>query len=317
MSHDVPVVIEKYVLQQSLGKGSFGSVRLAINMFENQRVACKQIKKKGLTRRQIEVLEREIDVLRRISHKNIISFVSVVEDFQWTNIFIEYVPGGDLYNFIQKNTKLSEPRAKELYIQVVEGVQYLHNSRIAHRDLKTENILLTEGNQIKIVDFGLSADFQPSEQLTDHCGTLYYQSPEMIDKRPYVGPEPDIWSLGVILFEMVSGVLPFQTHNFLPNGKVDEETIENRIRMGTYVFPPDFSPSLKQLIQSQLQIQPDLRISPAQILKSEWVTSTDAVIVENPRSGGGGSGGEDFLRGSFKKMFFSKHFRSKLQKSKA
>eukprot|EP01099_Mayorella_cantabrigiensis_P006222 TRINITY_DN5145_c0_g1_i1.p1 TRINITY_DN5145_c0_g1~~TRINITY_DN5145_c0_g1_i1.p1 ORF type:complete len:294 (+),score=38.46 TRINITY_DN5145_c0_g1_i1:199-1080(+) len=247
-------------------------------MFKNEVVACKQIKNQDVTEKEKAAIQREIDVMKRLSHQNIIAFLQVIEDFDFTYIFMEYVSGGNLRDYILKNQNgLTEPEAKRLFQDIHAGLYYLHCQSFVHRDLKTRNILLTERGEAKIADFGLSREWKEGELIDEWCGTLHYRAPEIVKREPYTGPEIDLWSLGVILFELVSGKRPFTPPALLFErgfGDEEDQKIEAQIVKGEFSMPTFLSPNLEDLIRGLLTMDPKNRFTSQQVFASPWLIDT-------------------------------------------
>lgn len=153
---------------------------------------------------------REIDILKLIRHPNIIQLFEIIETPKQLFLIMEYVSGGELFDYIVKKQKLKEDEASDFFQQIICGIEYLHELGIVHRDLKPENLLLDHQKQIKLVDFGLSNTYKQGETLKTACGSPCYAAPEMIEGKAYYGSRVDVWSTGVILFAMVAGYLPFE-----------------------------------------------------------------------------------------------------------
>lgn len=166
--------------------------------------------------KDIELLKREIEVLKICQHPNIIRFYDVFENCDYIYIVMEYLRGGDFFNYLEsKNFKIPEERAKSIAHQIATAIFYLHSFGIAHRDLKPENILMVDGNfdaQIKLVDFGLSKTFGPGETCSEPFGTLCYVAPEILLQKPY-DRSVDCWSFGIIIYLMLSRHLPFDSND--------------------------------------------------------------------------------------------------------
>ena len=153
---------------------------------------------------------REIDILKMIRHPNIIQLFEIIETPKQLFLIMEYVSGGELFDYIVKKQKLKEVEACKFFQQIICGIEYLHELGIVHRDLKPENLLLDYQRKIRLVDFGLSNTYKQGETLKTACGSPCYAAPEMIKGEAYFGSRVDIWSCGVILFAMVAGYLPFE-----------------------------------------------------------------------------------------------------------
>jgi ankyrin repeat protein len=204
------------------------------------------------------------------SHAHIVKFVEILESKHRIFLVMENCTGGELYDYIQDNRKLAEPEAARLFYQIVSAVAQCHAKGIIHRDLKPENILLDSDRNAKIVDFGLcthvQVTFDPNDQsqmLTTQCGSPHYAAPEILNERPYFGPQVDVWSLGVILFAMLCGKLPFNAREM--------HLLCRIITAGRFVIPPHVSPGAAKLIKEILNLRADRRPTCEQILKNEWL----------------------------------------------
>ena len=207
-------------------------------------------------------MKREIQILENFHHPNIIKLYEVIDSATNLLLVMEFLPGGELYNVIERNGKLSEDKARHYFQQILAGLEYVHTKGYAHRDLKPENILLDKDGNVKVADFGLSNLFPAGEFLRTSCGSPNYAAPEVISGSRYVGSEIDVWSLGVILFCLVAGHLPF-----------DESSIPAlfaKIKSAAYELPYYFSPTLCDLICRILQVDPVARITCSQIRKHPW-----------------------------------------------
>ena len=174
-------------------------------------------------------------------------------------LILEYIDQGDLFTYINREGPLSEKRAIYYFRQMISAIAYCHSFNVCHRDLKPENILITADDQIKIADFGMAALHQTVDHhLATACGSPHYAAPELLENRKYRGDRADIWSLGVILYAMLSATLPFDD----PVIRVMME----KTKKGQYEMPDDLSPEAQDLIQRMLQVNPDRRIS----LKEIW-----------------------------------------------
>lgn len=198
-------------------------------------------------------IEREIVIMKLIEHPNIISLYDIWENRGELYLVLEYVEGGELFDYVRRNVTLPEGEAVRLLRQLIAGLAYCHRFNICHRDLKPENILLDHDHNIKIADFGMAA-LQPNGQyLTTSCGSPHYAAPEIIAGKQYRGDKADIWSVGIILYAMLNGRLPF-------NGGDLHETLA-MVKKGEYYLSPDLSVEAADLIQRILQKRPDQRIT--------------------------------------------------------
>ena len=217
-----------YEIKEKIGEGAFSKVKLGIHIPTKKEVAIKIIPKLKLTKQDKIRLKREIKILHHLNHQNIIKIYEIKEDKNNFYLIMEYYSEGDLYKFLSKNNKLNEEDASIIFFQIVNGVEYLHNNFICHRDLKPENILIDKKKNLKIIDYNLSNFFLESNGciLKTPCGSPYYAAPEMIKNKSYNAKTVDIWSIGIILYVLLCGFLPFEDKNTrrlyqkIINGKV-------------------------------------------------------------------------------------------------
>jgi serine/threonine protein kinase len=210
-------------------------------------------------------VEREISILKEVRHPNIMQLYEIVETPREFYIVTEYIAGGELFEYIVQKTKLDEREAKELFKQMVDGVGYLHTLNISHRDLKPENLLLDSDNNIKIVDFGLSNRYKLNELLITACGSPCYAAPEMILGKKYHGSTVDVWSLGIILFTMICGYLPFEEEN--------TSKLYKKILSGEYQTPYFISREAKDLLAHILNVNPERRYTLKDIKNHSWLNT--------------------------------------------
>ena len=261
-----------YEMLDNLGEGIFGSVKLGVEKKTNQRVAIKIIKKNKAKESDIELVRNEIDIMKLCYHPYVVHLLDHFENGEYIFIVMEYIKGGSLTDYMKSQKfNFTERRAAELIYQLAKGIKYLHKYGIIHRDLKPDNIMLTEASDkgnIKIMDFGLSKILGKKEKSTDGFGTLTFVSPEVLIRKPY-NKEVDIWSLGVILYLMLSGDLPFDD----PDD--DEQKIAKSIVYKEVEFPEEKfgkrSKAVIDLIKGCLNKDPKSRLKIDEILKGEWI----------------------------------------------
>ena len=261
-----------YEMLDDLGEGIFGSVKLGVEKKTKERVAIKIIKKKKAKPSDMELVRTEIDIMKLCHHPNVVRLLDHFENAEYIFIVMEQIRGGRLTDYMkEKKFNFTEKRVAELIYEIALGVKYLHKYGIIHRDLKPDNIMLTEASDrghIKIMDFGLSKILGKKEKTSDGFGTLTFVSPEVLIRKPY-NKEIDIWSIGVILYLMLQGDLPFD------DPEDDEQKIAKSIVFKDVEFPQkkfgNKSKEVIDLIKRCLTKEPRDRIKIDEILKSDWI----------------------------------------------
>ena len=260
-------IICEFIIKDKLGEGAFGAVHLGINKQTEENVAIKILEKSKINKYKGKVrLEREIEILKKLKHPNIVQFYCVIETSMKIFLIEEYIKGKELFQYIVLKKKLSEEEACFYFQQIISGIEYLQKLKIAHRDIKSENILIEQyTNNIKIIDFGLSNSFDDKQNglLNTACGSPCYAAPEMLDGKMYHGSTVDIWSVGVVLFSMICGYLPFHEES--------NKEMYKKIIAGKYNIPSHVSKLGRELIHSLLNTNPKKRIKIQQIKKHSWI----------------------------------------------
>nr|XP_028601352.1 NUAK family SNF1-like kinase 1 isoform X1 [Podarcis muralis] len=253
----------RYELQETLGKGTYGKVKRAIERFSGRVVAIKSIRKDKIKDEQDMVhIRREIEIMSSLSHPHIITIYEVFENKDKIVIIMEYASKGELYDYISERRRLNERETRHFFRQIVSAVHYCHKNGVVHRDLKLENILLDDNCNIKIADFGLSNLYQKDKFLQTFCGSPLYASPEIVNGRPYRGPEVDSWALGVLLYTLVYGTMPFDGF--------DHKNLIRQISSGEYREPTQPSDA-RGLIRWMLMVNPERRATIEDIANHWWV----------------------------------------------
>ena len=261
---------DHYELKEVIGKGKFGVVNLGIHKKTQKQVAIKIINKDSIkTTEDKELVKVEIDILKLCHHPNIVRLLDHLENLDYIFIVMEYIEGGTLGQYIKKhNFNFTEHQAANIIYQIAQGVKYLHSYGIVHRDLKPDNIMITQPNDLgvlKIMDFGLSKILSSQEKMVDGFGTLSYVAPEVLLRSPY-NKEVDIWSLGVILYYILCGHLPFRGNK--------EIIIAEKIVNDELEFDEEYwemrSQKVKDLIEKCLRKNPEERISINEFLNHPW-----------------------------------------------
>ncbi|CAK66434.1 unnamed protein product (macronuclear) [Paramecium tetraurelia] len=254
----------QYKVGSRIGQGAYASVRVAIQIETDTKVAIKIYEKtkiKDLQRRK--GVRREIEILEKLDHPNIVKILDTVESNNHVNIILEYVSGSSLHHLVRKQPerRLEEDIAKGIFKQILDAIQYCHSKNIAHRDIKLENILL-EGLTPKLIDFGFSTSFPIDKKVKMFCGTPSYMAPEIVTRQEYRGDKSDVWALGVVLFSMLQGVFPFK-------GDTDQE-LYTRIQSGEFIIIHDISKEAIALLYGMLTIDPDERPTVVELLNYPW-----------------------------------------------
>ncbi|OHT07540.1 CAMK family protein kinase [Tritrichomonas foetus] len=261
--------IGTYVFERNIGAGAFASVWRAHHKLSNSIVAIKVIEKATISTQVAQTrLQREIALLKQMDHPFIAEFFQVMENHEFYFLVMEYVENGNLLDYVNSNGRLSEEQARRYFAQLISVLEYLHEEKkVAHRDLKCENVLLDKYNNIRLIDFGLSNMFTDvCPQLSTACGSPAYAAPEMIKGNTYT-IAADIWSAGILLFAIVAGHLPY-----------DDDNVQRLLQKIVYteVFYPSFlSPPLVDLLHKMICKDPDERITLDKIKEHPWFSQAE------------------------------------------
>uniref|UniRef100_A0A667X5W9 non-specific serine/threonine protein kinase n=1 Tax=Myripristis murdjan TaxID=586833 RepID=A0A667X5W9_9TELE len=240
--------IGNYRLLKTIGKGNFAKVKLARHVLTGREVAVKIIDKTQLNPTSLQ---------------KVMKLFEVIETEKTLYLVMEYASGGEVFDYLVAHGRMKEKEARAKFRQIVSAVQYCHQRRIVHRDLKAENLLLDADMNIKIADFGFSNEFTLGSKLDTFCGSPPYAAPELFQGKKYDGPEVDVWSLGVILYTLVSGSLPFDGQNL--------KELRERVLRGKYRIPFYMSTDCENLLKKLLVLNPVKRGSLEQIMKDHWM----------------------------------------------
>ncbi|XP_026879669.2 serine/threonine-protein kinase MARK2 isoform X5 [Electrophorus electricus] len=256
--------IGNYRLLKTIGKGNFAKVKLARHVLTGKEVAVKIIDKTQLNSSSLQKLFREVRIMKLLNHPNIVKLFEVIETEKTLYLVMEYASGGEVFDYLVAHGRMKEKEARAKFRQIVSAVQYCHQKCIVHRDLKAENLLLDADMNIKIADFGFSNEFTLGNKLDTFCGSPPYAAPELFQGKKYDGPEVDVWSLGVILYTLVSGSLPFDGQNL--------KELRERVLRGKYRIPFYMSTDCENLLKKFLILNPTKRGSlEQQIMKDRWM----------------------------------------------
>ncbi|KAG8561388.1 hypothetical protein GDO81_015332 [Engystomops pustulosus] len=257
--------IGNYRLLKTIGKGNFAKVKLARHILTGREVAIKIIDKTQLNPTSLQKLFREVRIMKILNHPNIVKLFEVIETEKTLYLIMEYASGGEVFDYLVAHGRMKEKEARAKFRQIVSAVQYCHQKHIVHRDLKAENLLLDADMNIKIADFGFSNEFTVGNKLDTFCGSPPYAAPELFQGKKYDGPEVDVWSLGVILYTLVSGSLPFDGQNL--------KELRERVLRGKYRIPFYMSTDCENLLKRFLVLNPTKRGTLEQIMKDRWINA--------------------------------------------
>ncbi|XP_074056531.1 maternal embryonic leucine zipper kinase isoform X2 [Macrotis lagotis] len=270
---DYDELLKYYELYETIGTGGFAKVKLARHILTGEKVAIKIMDKNSLGN-DLPRVKTEIDAMKNLSHQHICRLYHVLETENKIFMVMEYCPGGELFDYIIAKDRLSEEETRIFFRQIVSAVAYVHSQGYAHRDLKPENLLIDESHKLKLIDFGLCAKPKSSKDchLQTCCGSPAYAAPELIQGKSYIGSEADVWSMGILLYALLCGFLPFDDDNVM--------ALYKKITRGKYDIPKWLSPGTILLLEQMLQVDPKKRISVKHLLSHPWIMQDNSCPVE-------------------------------------
>ena len=271
----IPKQIRNYNIMKELGRGSFATVCKAFNKSNRKMYAVKVFPKSNLrSETQTERFQREVNATAYLKHDNIVA----LHDFFWDDenfyLVLDLCPGGELFDYIVKHDHLSEPEAALVLKQIASALSYCHAQGVAHRDLKPENVLIEKWPKIKVSDFGLCGYLREDELMSTFCGSTLYCAPECLSQQEYDGRASDVWSLGVILFSMVTGDNPWKGANMAQ--------MVTQIKTGNYTVPDSLSDACRELITGMLQVTASARMTIDDVLAHRWLDMADMGKLKIP-----------------------------------
>ncbi|KAL9362628.1 hypothetical protein Peur_045413 [Populus x canadensis] len=253
----------KYQVGRTIGEGTFAKVKHAVDTTNGHQVAIKIMDKNMVMQSDLKnQVQREIRTMKLLHHPNIVRIHEVIGSKTKIYMVMEYISGGQLADKLSYAKKLNESEARKIFHQLIDAVDYCHTRGVYHRDLKPENLLLDSKGNLKVSDFGLSAFHKPASMLTTACGSPCYVAPELIANKGYEGAAADVWSCGIILFELLSGYLPFDERNLI--------MLYKKISTAEYTCPLWFTKNQRKLISRILDPNPRKRITIPEIIEDEW-----------------------------------------------
>uniref|UniRef100_A0AC35GLT6 Protein kinase domain-containing protein n=1 Tax=Panagrolaimus sp. PS1159 TaxID=55785 RepID=A0AC35GLT6_9BILA len=249
-----------------LGSGSYSKVRIGLHQSMGKYVAVKQIDLRQQNEYIRRFMPRELKIIERLKHPNIVEVYQVIQTKNYVCMIQELAAHGDMLKLIKSKKRIDEPESQFLFRQLVEGLRYLESLKIVHRDLKCENLLLDEYDNLKIADFGFARILNDNEESHTFCGSRAYVAHEIMISKGYRGNGVDIWGAGVILYIMLNGVMPFDDR--------DIKALVQHQQKQKIAFSRKVSKPARELILSMLHPQPNYRATLKSILASTWLEGT-------------------------------------------
>ncbi|KIJ62403.1 hypothetical protein HYDPIDRAFT_114497 [Hydnomerulius pinastri MD-312] len=277
-------ILGDYTLTKTLGAGSMGKVKLAIHNITDEKLAIKILPRvhpstsqpngsnatpEAIAKQASKDASKEIRTLREaalsmlLHHPYICGMREMIVHQHHYYMVFEYVNGGQMLDYIISHGRLRERVARKFARQIGSALDYCHRNNVVHRDLKIENILISETGNIKIIDFGLSNLYDPCNHLSTFCGSLYFAAPELLNAKVYTGPEVDVWSFGVVLYVLVCGKVPFDDQSM--------PALHAKIKRGLVEYPVWLSAECKHLLSRMLVTNPPARASLTEVLEHPWM----------------------------------------------
>ncbi|XP_052026007.1 sperm motility kinase 2A-like [Apodemus sylvaticus] len=261
----------QYILGKTISHGGRSNVKLAHHRLTGTPVAVKMIPKQE---NWCHPVTSEVESMMTLNHPNIISLFQVIKTEKRIYLIMELCEGKSLYHHILEAGHLQEDEARAIFTQILHAMNYCHDQGIVHRDLKPDNIMIDSNGKIKVIDFGLSAQVKPGQRLSYHCGTFPFAAPELLLGRLYDGHKLDVWTLGIVLYLMITGRIPFDASNLLH--------FRRQVVSGKYPVPSRLSRELQHLVRLLLTPDPKQRPTIGEVLKHPWVRE-DSQVFTHPR----------------------------------
>jgi serine/threonine protein kinase len=259
---DFPTTFGQYNYVKTIGRGSNGIVILCQHITTHSFHACKIVARKQLEDTDvIQQFIQEIDILRFLHHPHILEIYDVLYDQAHICVLSEYCSGGTLHRLVVEHGSLDYRDLQHYFYQLVIALQFLHSHGIAHRDLKPENILIDKNGNVRLADFGLSRQFRPDALLSTPCGSPFYSAPEVLLGRAYDGVRSDLWSLGVVLFAIATGTLPWTART--------RPLLLAEVCRASFTIPASVESAVAALVAGLIRVDPAERLSTQELLESE------------------------------------------------
>ncbi|CAE8723768.1 unnamed protein product, partial [Polarella glacialis] len=260
--------IEDYIIGKQIGQGAYATVTFGLHKESNRKVAIKIYEKyKLLDPQRRKSVRCEIRLMERLRHPNIVVFHEALDTPKQIHLIMDFVGGGSLHHFLKKRPgrRTDDVVAKRLFYQVCQGIRYLHDRHIVHRDVKLENLLLDEAGMVKIIDFGFSTIVPPGKKLKIFCGTPSYMAPEIVARKEYAGFCADIWAMGVLLYALLCGSFPFRGQN--------DRDLYRKIVRGVFHIPEFVGDGARALLCRALTTDMTRRPTVDELLADQWLAA--------------------------------------------
>ena len=269
---NLPSSIGPYEIKEKMNDGGYSKIYLGISKYTNDKVSIKIINKSLLIKNPDDLLliRNEIDILKLLKHRNILTLYEIYESYQYIFLVTEHLTS-ELLNLILNKKRLNESDALKIFVQMVDALQYIHKMQICHRDIRVEHVLFDNNNIPKIIDFGYSCFYKKGKNLLEPIGSLSYACPEIIQQKPYDPELADVWSLGVCLYVMLCGYLPFSEE--------DDEKNNKLIVSGKIDYPNEIGNICKDLLKKMLEPNPKKRINFLKVTRHPWVKQSEEVKI--------------------------------------
>jgi serine/threonine protein kinase len=263
-AYPIPESIGPYDLADSIGEGSFSIVKRARNRTTDQLFACKCIANEIMDDPELKSkFESEIRVHQQLQHPGIVRLSDLHRDDHYTYVVMELCSSGELFSVLLDEGQIAEPAAQSIMRRVLQAVHFIHARGISHRDMKPENILIDANGAPKLSDFGFARLLEPGALVATPCGSPCYASPECLSGDPYDPIKSDIWSLGVLLYVMVTGSFPWTTNN--------QPQLYNQIKKGDYLVPAGVPRRCADFIRKLMKVDTATRLTAEQALAHPWL----------------------------------------------
>ena len=269
---NIPSSIGPYDIKEKINEGGYSKIYLGISKYTNDKVAIKIIDKTLFIKNPEDLLliRNEIDILKLLKHRNILTLYEIYESNQYFFLITEHL-SSELLNLILNKKRLNESDALKIFVQLVDALQYIHKMQICHRDIRVEHVLFDNNNVPKIIDFGYSCFYKKGKTLLEPIGSLSYACPEIIQQKSYDPELADVWSLGVCLYVLLCGYLPFSEE--------DDEKNNKLIVSGKVDYPKEIGNVCKDLLKKMLEVNPKKRYNLLKISRHPWIKKSEDVKI--------------------------------------